>query len=51
MLLGIRLDQAKQLGQKFNQNAIVFIGEDCVPEIYVIDRSLGFVNTLRPSPV
>ena len=51
LLLGISLTQAKQLGRKFNQNAIVFIGKDCIPEIYVIDRSLGFVNTLRPSPV
>ena len=51
LLLGISLTQAQQLGRKFNQNAIVFIGKDCIPEIYVIDRSLGFVNTLRPSPV
>ena len=50
-LLGVSLDQAKQLGRKFNQNAIVFVGKDCIPEIYVIDRSLGFVNALRPRPV
>ena len=50
-LLGVSLDQAKQVGRKFNQNAIVFVGKDCIPDIYVIDRGLGFVNTLRPSPV
>lgn len=51
LLLGVSLNQAKELGRKFNQNAIVFVGRDCIPEIYVIDRSLGFVNSLRPGPV
>ena len=33
LALGISRDQAVQLGNEFRQNAIVWIGEDCVPTL------------------
>jgi hypothetical protein len=34
--LGLQLDSAKQLGRYFDQDAIVWVGQDCVPQLILL---------------
>lgn len=36
LAIGLCLDQATQLGRQFNQNAIVWIGDDAVPRLVLL---------------